>query len=70
MKLIRFSCAVGIALLLTSIQTSEVSAEGASAAGRKAILTLHNSYRNQHCAGELRWSDELAADAQRWAENC
>ena len=45
-------------------------ADGVSAAEQQALLSLHNSYRAQHCVPALTWSAELAASAQRWADNC
>jgi hypothetical protein len=52
------------------MQVSSASAEGASAAERETILSLHNSYRGQHCTPALSWSAELAASAQQWADKC
>jgi uncharacterized protein YkwD len=65
-----FALALMVAVLSLPGQISPVFANGVSAAERKAILTLHNSYRAQHCVPALSWSDELAAAAQRWADNC
>ncbi len=31
-------------------------------------LKLHNNYRRLHQVSDLRWSNELASDAQAWAE--
>jgi uncharacterized protein YkwD len=50
--------------------TSLASAEGISAAEQKTLLRLHNKYRAQHCVPGVRWSAELAAAAQRWADKC
>ncbi|KAI0735246.1 CAP domain-containing protein [Earliella scabrosa] len=33
-------------------------------------LQAHNSVRSQHGAAALSWSDDLAAKAQEWANNC
>ncbi|KAI0824238.1 CAP domain-containing protein [Trametes gibbosa] len=33
-------------------------------------LQAHNSIRSQHGASPLTWSDDLAAKAQQWANNC
>ncbi|CDO72316.1 hypothetical protein BN946_scf184977.g13 [Trametes cinnabarina] len=33
-------------------------------------LQAHNSVRAQHGAAPLTWSDDLAAKAQQWADNC
>jgi len=52
------------------MQVSWASAEGASVAERETILSLHNSYRAQHCTPALSWSAELAASAQQWADKC
>ncbi|KAI0724475.1 CAP domain-containing protein [Cerioporus squamosus] len=35
-----------------------------------AYLQAHNSVRAQHGASPLSWSDDLAASAQSWANNC
>jgi pathogenesis-related protein 1 len=32
-----------------------------------AVLRAHNQQRAKHCAPALRWSDQLARTAQRWA---
>lgn len=34
----------------------------------QALLAAHNQYRAQHCAPPLRWSERIAADAQRFAD--
>ncbi len=34
----------------------------------EAILIAHNHYRARHCAAPLRWSAEVAAVAQAWAD--
>lgn len=34
-----------------------------------AILAAHNRLRSAHCARPLRWSDDLAATAQAWADS-
>lgn len=52
------------------VQVNVAPAESVSAAEQKTLLGLHNSYRAQHCVPALTWSDELAASAQRWADNC
>ncbi|KAK7463764.1 hypothetical protein VKT23_005701 [Stygiomarasmius scandens] len=36
----------------------------------QAYLSAHNSVRAQHGAAPLTWSDEAAAKAQQWANNC
>jgi pathogenesis-related protein 1 len=50
--------------------TPHASAEAVSSAEQQALLSLHNSYRAQHCVPAVTWSAELAASAQKWAENC
>lgn len=35
---------------------------------QRAVLRAHNQRRADHCASPLRWSDELAREAQRWAD--
>ena len=34
---------------------------------KQEILTAHNNYRSQVGISPLRWSNELEADAKRWA---
>jgi pathogenesis-related protein 1 len=70
MVLCRFGLIVITAALSAVAQLSTASAENVSTAEQKAILSLHNSYRAEHCVPALTWSAELAAAAQRWAENC
>src|SRR5580658_4639311 len=36
----------------------------------QTILEAHNAYRAKHCAPPLTWSPEVAATAQRWANQC
>lgn len=43
---------------------------GTSAADKEAYLSGHNKLRATHGASPLTWSDELAAAAQKWANNC
>ena len=62
---------IAIAVVLSAVaQLSTASADNVSTAEQKAILSLHNSYRAEHCVPALTWSAELATAAQRWAENC
>ncbi|HEY8651275.1 MAG TPA: CAP domain-containing protein [Chthoniobacterales bacterium] len=37
---------------------------------RLAILNTHNVDRALHCVTPLQWSDQLAANAQAWANQC
>jgi uncharacterized protein YkwD len=65
----RFSLVMIVAVL--SMHMPAVSAaDGISSAEQQTILSLHNSYRAQHFAPPVTWSAELAAGAQKWAENC
>jgi uncharacterized protein YkwD len=66
----RFGIAAIAAMLSLSIRLSPALADGISAAERETVLSLHNSYRAQHCVPALTWSAELAASAQKWADNC
>lgn len=34
------------------------------------VLNAHNSFRAQHGAAALKWSDTLAAAAQKWVNRC
>jgi uncharacterized protein YkwD len=36
----------------------------------QSLLDAHNLYRARHCAPPLTWSAEVAATAQRWANQC
>ena len=65
----RFGLAA-FAAALTLLQVNAASAEGATQAEQDTLLSLHNSYRAQHCVPPLTWSKELAAAAQKWADNC
>jgi hypothetical protein len=58
------------AVVLSIAAAPEAGAQTVTPAERETILSLHNSYRAQHCVPELTWSDELARAAQKWAENC
>jgi hypothetical protein len=44
------------------------AAQGGLPRDAQVMLDEHNRYRANHCAGPLTWSDELAAVAQRWAD--
>jgi uncharacterized protein YkwD len=66
----RFGFTAIAAALSLFMQVSWTSAEGISAAEREIMLSLHNDYRAQHCVPALTWSAELAASAQRWADQC
>ncbi|KAH9944449.1 PR-1-like protein [Epithele typhae] len=46
------------------------SSDATSQSDINAYLTAHNSVRSQHGASALSWSDDLAASAQTWANNC
>jgi pathogenesis-related protein 1 len=41
-----------------------------SAAQINAFLFAHNTIRKVHNASDLTWSTELAAKAEKWADNC
>ncbi|WP_088347875.1 MULTISPECIES: CAP family protein [Rhodomicrobium] len=66
----RFWLTALAAALSLPLLLSPASAETVTPAEQTAILSLHNSYRAQHCVPALTWSAELAAAAQRWAEKC
>jgi len=44
--------------------------DGSANADIQAYLTAHNSFRAQHGAAALTWSDEAASKAQQWANGC
>ncbi|KII93492.1 hypothetical protein PLICRDRAFT_35713 [Plicaturopsis crispa FD-325 SS-3] len=41
-----------------------------SGSDEQQYLSAHNSFRAQHGASALTWSDNLASKAQQWANNC
>jgi pathogenesis-related protein 1 len=67
MSLFRLALSAILTLLLA---LPSAAADSVSPAEQEAILSLHNSYRAQHCVPALTWSAELAAQAQKWSENC
>lgn len=62
--------AIVAALLFACHMPHALAQDGITTAEQQAILSLHNSYRAQHCVPPLAWSAELAATAQAWASNC
>lgn len=51
--------------------TQDTSSSGAtSQSDIDQYLSAHNTIRAQHGASALTWSDNLAAKAQQWANNC
>jgi uncharacterized protein YkwD len=66
----RFGLAAFAAALLHLAALPPASAQGITPAERETMLNLHNAYRDKHCVPPLTWSTELAASAQRWADNC
>src|SRR5262249_3765964 len=65
-----FGHAAIAAVLLLLMQANFALADGVSPEEQKTILGMHNAYRTQHCVPALAWSAELAASAQKWADNC
>jgi hypothetical protein len=59
-----------LAAISLAIAAPLASADGITVAERKTMLDMHNIYRAQHCVPPLTWSNELAAQAQKWAEGC
>ena len=66
----RFGLTAIAAAFALVMQVSGALAESVSATEWETILNLHNAYRVQHCVPTLTWSAELAAAAQKWADNC
>jgi uncharacterized protein YkwD len=67
---------LGAIALLASFVVLGAAGPGEQVAGEpevppalKGILAAHNRLRANHCAPTLRWSDALAAVAQRWADH-
>lgn len=60
-------------LKLVGVLDSEVATNTGLLAVQKTIVDLHNNYRRLETATnmlEMKWSDEAAQQAQRWADNC
>lgn len=70
MKPARSALAAAAVVLLLATFDKNALAEGIAPSELKTILSLHNSYRAQHCVPPLTWSAELAAAAQKWAGKC
>jgi pathogenesis-related protein 1 len=66
----RFTLATIAGALTVITQALPASAQAVSQAEQQTLLSLHNSYRAQHCVPAVTWSAELAASAQKWVENC
>lgn len=66
----RLGLAALAAVLPLLMPLAPASAENATPAEEEVMLSLHNSYRAQHCVPALTWSKELTAAAQKWADNC
>jgi len=47
-----------------------LAANAASADDQQAMLSTHNAARSKHCAPALKWSAQIAASAQAWANGC
>ncbi|KAK0465392.1 CAP domain-containing protein [Desarmillaria tabescens] len=54
----------------TSSASASSSSSSASSSDIDAWLTAHNTVRKDHGANNLTWSDEVAATAQAWADQC
>lgn len=68
--LFRFGlCVIGVALSLVSPFAGAL-AQSVTAEEQNIVVSLHNTYRAQHCVPPLTWSDDLAASAQQWANKC
>jgi uncharacterized protein YkwD len=65
-----FGLAAIAAAAMLSASATAVSAQSVTADERKTIVDMHNTYRAKHCVPPLTWSAELAASAQKWADNC
>ncbi len=64
-KLTRFCAFVGVTLAIT---TAAFPAP-ASASMAQEILNAHNKYRSEVGVPPLRWSNQLAAQAEQWAKH-
>ena len=49
-------------------QTTSAPQDEPSGSFQEQALSMHNRYRRKHQAPDLRWNDDLARDAQAWAE--
>ena len=54
----------------TRINTRSVTVAQTSPDDINAYLAAHNSVRAQHSAAPLSWDDQLADQAQQWANRC
>ena len=59
-----------LASLLAVATASPLVPKDTSESDIAAYLFAHNSVRSQHGVGPLSWSEDLAAKAQSWANNC
>ncbi|KAK0481902.1 CAP domain-containing protein [Armillaria novae-zelandiae] len=53
-----------------SASSDTSSSSSTSSSDINAYLEGHNTFRAQHGAADLTWSDELAGKAQQWANGC
>ena len=54
----------------TSPGLAAATTGGDLSAEAQALLAQHNGYRAKHCVPRLSWSNQLAAEAQGWANGC
>lgn len=63
-----------LALAAASPLAEQVGSNGFNATQmddfKKEMIMGHSWYRKQHSASEVIWSDEVAAAAQDWADQC
>ena len=68
--MVRSFIPAAVAAAILSTMAPSARAGGVTPEEQQTILSLHNSYRAQHCVPPVTWSNELAAAAQKYAEGC
>ena len=69
LRLLLLAAAISGPLFFANVLQTGPAAAGPSA-DPGTIVAAHNAYRKTQCAGALKWSSQLAADAQAWANQC
>ncbi|KAJ7060793.1 CAP domain-containing protein [Mycena amicta] len=70
LTLVTISFALIALAVPVEIQERDNNGSNASNQDVTAYLNAHNTVRAQHGAAPLTWSNNLAAAAQKWANNC
>lgn len=59
-----------VALALAACAPGAVHNDAQTPLDVQTMLDAHNAYRARHCTPPLTWSPEVAASAQKWADQC